>query len=262
MSDVRAERERDFDRFLTFVDAIVAIAITLLVLPLVDVAGAYQGDSATQLLSDSSHQIWAFFLSFVGDRGPVADPAPAAPPRGGLRAGGPSADAGVDPHHRVPAVPDGPGGRQHRSRGGHQDAVRRHHGDLRAGPGSAVPRDRAAPGAARLRRDSRPRARVRDVRRVRGRARRDARSSRASATGRCCCSWCRTGWSASGADVVTHGGKPRRARRWCARGSGGSRRSARSGPARRRRRAGRRGRRTRPGRSRPPARRTRRTDRR
>jgi uncharacterized membrane protein len=65
MSDVRAERERDFDRFLTFVDAIVAIAITLLVLPLVDVAGAYQGDSVTQLLSDSNHQIWAFFLSFV-----------------------------------------------------------------------------------------------------------------------------------------------------------------------------------------------------
>jgi uncharacterized membrane protein len=65
MSDVRAERERDFDRFLTFVDAIVAIAITLLVLPLVDVAGAYQGDSVTHLLSDSSNQIWAFFLSFV-----------------------------------------------------------------------------------------------------------------------------------------------------------------------------------------------------
>ena len=30
------ERERDFDRFLTFIDAIVAIAITLLVLPLVE----------------------------------------------------------------------------------------------------------------------------------------------------------------------------------------------------------------------------------
>ena len=38
MSDMRAdalvkERERDFERLLTFVDAIVAIAITLLVLP-------------------------------------------------------------------------------------------------------------------------------------------------------------------------------------------------------------------------------------
>ena len=31
------ERSRDFERLLTFVDAIVAIAITLLVLPLVDV---------------------------------------------------------------------------------------------------------------------------------------------------------------------------------------------------------------------------------
>jgi uncharacterized membrane protein len=65
MSDVRVERERDFDRFLTFVDAIVAIAITLLVLPLVDAAGAYRGDSVTRLLSDSNSQIWAFFLSFV-----------------------------------------------------------------------------------------------------------------------------------------------------------------------------------------------------
>jgi uncharacterized membrane protein len=31
-----AERDRNFDRLLTFVDAIVAIAITLLVLPLVE----------------------------------------------------------------------------------------------------------------------------------------------------------------------------------------------------------------------------------
>lgn len=65
MSDLRVDRERDFDRFLTFIDAIVAIAITLLVLPLVDLAGAYQGDSATDLIRDSSDQIWAFFLSFA-----------------------------------------------------------------------------------------------------------------------------------------------------------------------------------------------------
>jgi len=65
MSDLGVERERDFDRFLTFVDAIVAIAITLLVLPLVDVAGSFQGDSVTHLLSESRDQIGAFFLSFV-----------------------------------------------------------------------------------------------------------------------------------------------------------------------------------------------------
>jgi uncharacterized membrane protein len=64
MTDLGMERERDFDRFLTFVDAIVAIAITLLVLPLVDVAGTFHGDSVTHLLSESRDQIWAFFLSF------------------------------------------------------------------------------------------------------------------------------------------------------------------------------------------------------
>src|SRR6478736_3795505 len=64
MTDLGVERERDFDRFLTFVDAIVAIAITLLVLPLVDVAGTFHGDSVTHLLSESRDQIWAFFLSF------------------------------------------------------------------------------------------------------------------------------------------------------------------------------------------------------
>jgi uncharacterized membrane protein len=65
MSGLRAERHRDFDRFLTFVDAIVAIAITLLVLPLVDVAGRLDGGSVTHLLRANSGQIWAFFLSFV-----------------------------------------------------------------------------------------------------------------------------------------------------------------------------------------------------
>jgi len=65
MTDLAVERERDFERFLTFVDAIVAIAITLLVLPLVDVAGAFHGDSVADLLRTHSDQIWAFFLSFV-----------------------------------------------------------------------------------------------------------------------------------------------------------------------------------------------------
>jgi uncharacterized membrane protein len=60
------ERERDFERFLTFVDAIVAIAITLLVLPLVDVAGHLpKGGSVAHLLRENSAQIWAFFLSFA-----------------------------------------------------------------------------------------------------------------------------------------------------------------------------------------------------
>jgi uncharacterized membrane protein len=61
----REERSRDCDRFLTFVDAVVAIAITLLVLPLVDVAGQLDGGSVAHLLSSHSTQVWGFLLSFA-----------------------------------------------------------------------------------------------------------------------------------------------------------------------------------------------------
>ena len=61
----RTERERDLDRVLTFVDAIVAIAITLLVLPLVEFAPEV-GDGGTvgDLLRDHADELWAFALSF------------------------------------------------------------------------------------------------------------------------------------------------------------------------------------------------------
>jgi hypothetical protein len=45
------ERERDLERFLTFVDAIVAIAITLLVLPLVEVGAEIGEGSVPELLA-------------------------------------------------------------------------------------------------------------------------------------------------------------------------------------------------------------------
>jgi uncharacterized membrane protein len=61
----RRERERDLDRLLTFVDAIVAIAITLLVLPLVELAADVRSDdSVTDLLRDHADELWAFGLSF------------------------------------------------------------------------------------------------------------------------------------------------------------------------------------------------------
>lgn len=64
--DGAPQRARDLDRLLTFVDAIVAIAITLLVLPLVDLAGGVASDgSVHRLLSDNRPLIGAFFLSFV-----------------------------------------------------------------------------------------------------------------------------------------------------------------------------------------------------
>ena len=66
MGDEQLARERDLERLLTFVDAIVAIAITLLVLPLVDVAGEVtSGGSVSQLLSDHAAQIGAFLVSFA-----------------------------------------------------------------------------------------------------------------------------------------------------------------------------------------------------
>jgi uncharacterized membrane protein len=60
-----AQRARDLDRLLTFVDAIVAIAITLLVLPLVDVAGQLGDGPVTDLLGEHSAELYGFFLSFV-----------------------------------------------------------------------------------------------------------------------------------------------------------------------------------------------------
>jgi uncharacterized membrane protein len=59
------ERERDLDRLLTFVDAIVAIAITLLVLPLAELPGDLEdGQSVAELLREHTWEIAAFVLSF------------------------------------------------------------------------------------------------------------------------------------------------------------------------------------------------------
>ena len=59
------ERERDLDRFLTFIDAIVAIAITLLVLPLVELIGDVGDQRVADLLREHQAQFWSFLLSFV-----------------------------------------------------------------------------------------------------------------------------------------------------------------------------------------------------
>ena len=55
---------RSFDRLINFTDAVVAIAITLQLLPLVDIK-IEKGESALALFADNSSRIIAFCFSFV-----------------------------------------------------------------------------------------------------------------------------------------------------------------------------------------------------
>src|SRR3954447_15101613 len=63
--DVRTER--GFDRFVNFSDAVVAIAISLLILPLVDAANdsIEPGTSALDFVRDNGDRLFAFGLSFL-----------------------------------------------------------------------------------------------------------------------------------------------------------------------------------------------------
>jgi uncharacterized membrane protein len=65
VDESRVQRERDLERFLTFVDAVVAIAITLLILPLAEVAGEATKGHVGGLLRDNESQLLGFGLSFV-----------------------------------------------------------------------------------------------------------------------------------------------------------------------------------------------------
>lgn len=58
-------RERDLDRLLTFVDAVVAIAITLLGLPLAEAAAGLGDRSVAELLQDQADHLFGFALSFA-----------------------------------------------------------------------------------------------------------------------------------------------------------------------------------------------------
>lgn len=55
---------RGLDRLNTFADAVVAIAITLLILPLVDISASDHGD-LDRLMTDHGRQLFAFGLSFA-----------------------------------------------------------------------------------------------------------------------------------------------------------------------------------------------------
>ena len=57
--------ERGLDRLVTFLDAVVAIAITLLVLPLIEVLAEGSSEDLGAVLADEVGQFGAFALSFV-----------------------------------------------------------------------------------------------------------------------------------------------------------------------------------------------------
>lgn len=59
------EDRRSFDRLINFTDAVVAIALTLQLLPLTDIPGPQEGQTVWQVLADNWGQIFAFLLSFI-----------------------------------------------------------------------------------------------------------------------------------------------------------------------------------------------------
>jgi uncharacterized membrane protein len=61
---VRVQTPRGLQRLNAFADAVVAIAITLLILPLVDISATYRGDLGA-VLGDHASQLFAFGLSFA-----------------------------------------------------------------------------------------------------------------------------------------------------------------------------------------------------
>src|SRR3954463_3214139 len=68
--------ERGLDRFVTFLDAVVAIAITLLVLPLVDVLGGTCRPGSGQRVLRRGRQVWHVLPEPRPDRAALARPSP------------------------------------------------------------------------------------------------------------------------------------------------------------------------------------------
>ena len=56
---------RDFERLINFSDAVVAVAITVLVLAIVDIRPTSGESNVWQIMSDNSGQIFTFFFTFL-----------------------------------------------------------------------------------------------------------------------------------------------------------------------------------------------------
>ena len=100
-----AERTRYFERYVTFIDAIVAIAITLLVLPLVELTSDHHG-TTSELLRDHAAQFLLVRPELSGDLPALVVAASAASFCGRRGQGGRSRTGVVGDDHRVPALPD------------------------------------------------------------------------------------------------------------------------------------------------------------
>lgn len=56
---------RSFERFINFTDAVVAIAITLMALPLIDIAGPTENETVWQVIGSNSGAILVFLMAFA-----------------------------------------------------------------------------------------------------------------------------------------------------------------------------------------------------
>lgn len=65
LDEIPPEQSRSFDRLVNFTDAVVAIAITLQILPLIEVEGPKTGKTVWQVIAENFSHISAFSISFA-----------------------------------------------------------------------------------------------------------------------------------------------------------------------------------------------------
>lgn len=61
----RVSRGRTVDRLINFTDGVTAVAITVLVLPIVDIPGPQRGQTIWNVIGDNSSELWTFLFTFV-----------------------------------------------------------------------------------------------------------------------------------------------------------------------------------------------------